>query len=181
MSRRCEGRSPADRSQRRAVCDLLASTPRCLPVWITALTRVASSSGSGRRISPHLESQEVVDLLTKAKDFSLVLEDRPGTLAKVATAMSRANINIDGFSGASECGNTFHLLFIRDADRARSALESAGYRVKAERDVALVDVEARPGAPSAEVDECAEQEFNVDVVLLTADDHPVVRGQVEQV
>src|SRR6266508_3289072 len=162
MSRRCEGRSPADRSQRRAVCDLLASTPRCLPVWITALTRVASSSGSGRRISPHLESQEVVDLLTKAKDFSLVLEDRPGTLAKVATAMSRANINIDGFSGASECGNTFHLLFIRDADRARSALESAGYRVKAERDVALVDVELRRGCARSVLD-IAQQELNVDL------------------
>lgn len=146
-------------------------------MWTCGFTSVTSLEPGAARGSPHLKSQEVVDLLTKAKDFSLVLEDRPGTLAKVAGATAMAGINIDGFSGASECGDTFHLLFIRDADRARSALESAGYRIKKERDVALVDVEDRPGTAAAELNKLAQQELNVDLLYLATNNRMVIGGQ----
>ncbi len=116
-------------------------------------------------------------MLTKAKDISLVLPDRPGILAKVTEAVAQAGINIDGFSGASECGDTFHFLFIRDGDRARSAFESAGYRVKQERDVALVDVEDRPGTASAELKKIAQQELNVDLLYLATHNRLVIGGQ----
>jgi hypothetical protein len=116
-------------------------------------------------------------LLTKAKDISLVLEDRPGTLAKVTDAIAKAGINIDGFSGDSECGGTFHFLFIADAVRARSALESAGYKVKSERDVALVDVADRPGTAAIELKKIAQQELDVDLLYLATNDRMVIGGQ----
>lgn len=116
-------------------------------------------------------------MLTKAKDFSLVLEDRPGTLAKVTDAIAKAGINIDGFSGASECGDTFHFLFIADADRARSAFESAGYKVKSERDVALVEVADRPGSAAIELKKIAQQELNVDLLYLATDNRLVIGGK----
>lgn len=119
-------------------------------------------------------------MLTKAKDISLVLEDRPGTLAKVAEAVAKTGINIDGFSGASECGDTFHFLFIRDADRARQALEAAGYKVKKERDVALVDVEDRPGTAARELKKIAQQELNVDLLYLATNNRLVIGGQESQ-
>jgi hypothetical protein len=121
-----------------------------------------------------------VNMLTKAKDISLVLPDRPGTLAKVAEAVAQAGINIDGFSGASECGDTFHFLFIRDADRARGALESAGYTVKKERDVVLVDVQDRPGTAAAELEKIAQQELNIDLLYLATSNRMVIGGQDSQ-
>lgn len=116
-------------------------------------------------------------MLTKAKDISLVLEDRPGTLAKVTEAFAKAGINIDGFSGASDCAETFHFLFVADADRARSAIESAGYKVKSERDVALVDVADRPGTAAAELKKIAQQELNVDLLYLATNNRMVIGGQ----
>jgi hypothetical protein len=120
--------------------------------------------------------QEVI-MLTKAKDISVVLPDRPGTLAKVTDAIAQAGINIDGFSGASECADTFHFLFTRDADRARSAIESAGHTVKQEREVALVDVEDRPGTAAAELKKIAQQELNVDLLYLATHNRLVIGGQ----
>jgi hypothetical protein len=116
-------------------------------------------------------------MLTKAKDISVVLPDRPGTLAKVTEAVATAGISIDGFSGQSECGDTFHFLFIRDADRARTALESAGYTVTKERDVALVDVEDRPGTAATELKKIAQQELNVDLLYLATNNRMVIGGK----
>lgn len=116
-------------------------------------------------------------MITKAKDFSLVLEDRPGMLAKVTEAIAKTGVNIDGFSGASECGDTFHFLFIADADRARSAIESAGYKVKSERDVALVDVADHPGTAAAELKKIAQQELNIDLLYLATNNRLVIGGQ----
>jgi len=73
------------------------------------LTAVTSFDRERRVDLHHVVGQEVI-MLTKAKDIGLVLSDRPGTLAKVTEAVALAGINIDGFSGASECGDTFHLL-----------------------------------------------------------------------
>ncbi|MGH2451096.1 MAG: ACT domain-containing protein [Candidatus Limnocylindria bacterium] len=116
-------------------------------------------------------------MLTKAKDISLVLEDRPGTVAKVTEALAKAGINISGVSGASECGNTFHFLFTADADRARSTLEAAGYTVKKERDVALVDVEDRPGTATKALKPIAQQELNVDLLYFATNNRMVIGGQ----
>lgn len=116
-------------------------------------------------------------MLTKANDISLVLEDRPGILAKVTEAFAKAGINIDGFSGASECGDTFHFLFIRDASRARNAIESAGYKVKDEREVALVDVADQPGTAATELKKVAQHELNIDLLYLATNNRLVIGGQ----
>ncbi|MGH2377329.1 MAG: ACT domain-containing protein [Candidatus Limnocylindria bacterium] len=116
-------------------------------------------------------------MYTKAKDISLVLEDRPGILAKVTEALATAGVNIDGFSGASECDSTFHFLFIKDADKARRAIEAGGWKVKQERDVALVDVEDRPGTAAAELKKISQQELNVDLLYLATHNRMVIGGQ----
>jgi hypothetical protein len=115
-------------------------------------------------------------VLTKAKDIGIVLEDRPGMLHKVTDALGKAGINIDGFSGASECGDTFHFLFVKDADKARRAIEAGGWKVKQEREVALVDVEDRPGTAAAELRKIAQQELNVDLLYLATHNRLVIGG-----
>jgi hypothetical protein len=115
-------------------------------------------------------------MVTTAKDFTVVLENKPGTLWKATDAIARAGVNIDGFSGSAECGNTFHLLFTSDFPSAKRALESAGYKVKAEKDVLLVDVEDRPGAAARIFQEISDRELNVDLVYLATKTRIVIGG-----
>ena len=69
------------------------------------------------------------------KDLSIVLEDRPGALAEMGEALGRAGVSIEG-GGAWVVGGrgTAHFLF-EDGTSARRALEAAGIRVLAEREV----------------------------------------------
>lgn len=116
-------------------------------------------------------------MLTKATDLSVVLPDEPGTLAKATEATSKAGINIDGFCGPSEDGETFHFLFIKDPAGARRALEGAGFKVKKEQEVVLVDVEDRPGTATAEFKKIAQQMLNVDLVYLATNNRMVIGGE----
>ena len=115
-------------------------------------------------------------MYTTAKDFTVVLEDRPGNLWKAANAISNAGVNIDGFSGSAECGNTFHFLFTTDAPSAKRALEAAGLKVKTEREVLLVDVDDRPGAAAKVFKGIADRELNVDLVYLATETRIVIGG-----
>lgn len=115
-------------------------------------------------------------MVTTAKDFTVVLENKPGTLWKATDAIAKTGVNIDGFSGSSECGNTFHFLFTTDPMSAKRALEAAGLKVKAERDVLLVDVEDRPGAAAKIFKEIADRELNADLVYLATETRLVIGG-----
>jgi len=75
------------------------------------------------------------------KDLSIALDDRPGALAEMGEALGRAGVSIEGggvWNGAA------HFLFV-DGAPARAALEAAGIRVVAERDVVVQKL--RQGEP----------------------------------
>lgn len=121
-------------------------------------------------------------MVTIAKDFMVILENRPGTLWKAANAIAKAGVNIDGFSGSAECGNTFHFLFTTDPTSAKRALETAGLKVKMEREVLLVDVEDRPGAAARVFKELADKELNADLVYLATETRIVIGGaEIQQI
>lgn len=65
------------------------------------------------------------------KDLAIALENRPGALAEMGEALGRAGVSIEG-GGVFEGGA--HFLF-HDGDAACAALEAAGIRVTAVRDV----------------------------------------------
>jgi hypothetical protein len=121
-------------------------------------------------------------MVTTAKDFTVVLENKPGTLWKATDAIAKAGVNIDGFSGSAECGNTFHFLFTADFPSAKRALEGAGFKVKAEKDVLLVDVEDRPGTAATIFREISDRELNVDLVYLATKTRVVIGGaEIQQI
>lgn len=69
------------------------------------------------------------------KDLTIALENRPGALAEMGEALGRAGVSIEG--GGAWVANgavAAHFLF-QDGAAARRALEAAGIRVLAERDV----------------------------------------------
>jgi hypothetical protein len=79
-----------------------------------------------------------------AVDLTVILEDRPGSLAKVGEALGRAGVNIDGICGVTVAGKgTVHIL-VEDAKKARRALEASHIDVAKETDVLVIPVEDRP-------------------------------------
>jgi len=71
------------------------------------------------------------------KDLTIELDDRPGALAEMGEALARAGVSVEG-GGASvvQGQGVAHFLFT-DGEAARIALESAGIRVSATRDVVV--------------------------------------------
>ena len=67
-------------------------------------------------------------------DLQIALEDRPGALAEMGEALGRAGVSIEG---GGVWGGAAHFLFA-DGEAARAALEAAGIRVVAVRDVVVL-------------------------------------------
>ena len=101
--------------------------------------------------------------MEQTKEVSVTLDDRPGTLAKATDAIAKAGINIEGYcavpSGKDGKG-TFRVV-TKDPSSTRKALETAGFKVQEERDVALIDAEDRPGFLAQILRRLAENELNV--------------------
>ncbi len=109
-----------------------------------------------------------------AKDLTVILEDRPGTLADMGEALGKAGINIDGMCGfPSEGKGVIHLL-VEDAAGARSALEGAGIEVGAEREVVVVEADDRPGAFGDIARKIANEGVNFDLVYMATNTRLVV-------
>jgi hypothetical protein len=81
------------------------------------------------------------------KDLTVILQDRPGELARLGQATGQAGVNIQGLAAfTGEGRGIIHLLFDDDeAAAAQRALEDAGMSVAYERDVLVIDINDRPG------------------------------------
>ncbi len=101
-----------------------------------------------------------------AKDLTVILEDRPGTLADMGEALGRAGVNIDGVAGIAVDGRGVIHVLVEDAAAARSALEGAGIKVEGDRDVLVLDVEDRPGALGEVARRIANAGANIELVYL---------------
>jgi hypothetical protein len=99
------------------------------------------------------------------KDLTIVLDDRPGALAALGESLGRAGVSIEG-GGAWVAGGqgVAHFLFENGAT-ARAALEAAGIRVLAERDVVVQRLnQQRPGQLGALTRRMAEAGVNIEAL-----------------
>jgi hypothetical protein len=96
-----------------------------------------------------------------------MLDDRPGTLAQLGEALGKANVNVEGVCVLPAGGGqaTVHLL-VEDATGARRAIEGAGLRVSAERDVVVVEMEDKPGTLGRTARRVADAGLNIDLAYL---------------
>ena len=109
-----------------------------------------------------------------AIDLTVILEDRPGTLADMGEALGKAGINIEGLCGfPSEGKGVIHIL-VEDGPTARRALEEAGLEVRSERQVLILDVEDRPGEFGRICRRIANAGINIDLVYLATNTRLVV-------
>lgn len=101
-----------------------------------------------------------------AKDLTVILDDRPGTLATLTEALGKAGINIDGLCGfPSEGKGVIHIL-VQDAAAARRAVEAAGFRVRGEREVLVLDAQDRPGEVGQITRRIANAGVNIDLIYV---------------
>ncbi len=110
------------------------------------------------------------------KDLTVVLVNRPGTLADATEALGQAGINIDGICGFPAGTEGILHVLVEDAARARDALSRAGLEVRDERDVVVASVEDRPGTGGALLRKIADAGANVDLVYITLDGRVVISG-----
>ncbi|HET7868939.1 MAG TPA: ACT domain-containing protein [Actinomycetota bacterium] len=82
-----------------------------------------------------------------AKDLTVSLEDRPGTLADLGEALGNAGVNIEGICGIGMEGRGIIHVLVEDAAAARKALEGAGIKVEGEADPMLAEVAGSADTP----------------------------------
>lgn len=58
--------------------------------------------------------------------FTVQLEDKPGSLARVANALGQAGVNITGIVGVAEDTDGALMLTTSDADKTRAAFDALG-------------------------------------------------------
>jgi hypothetical protein len=97
-------------------------------------------------------------------DLTVVLEDRPGTLAELGETLGRTGVNVDGICGFPCGGMAILHLLVSDGMAARRALESAEIMVSDERQVLLHDAEDRPGMLGEVARRLADAGINLDLI-----------------
>jgi hypothetical protein len=103
-----------------------------------------------------------------ATDLTIILEDRPGTMADVGEALGKAAVNIEGLCGFPCEGKGIGHVLVDDkaAAVARHALNDIGVEVGAQRKVLVLEIEDRPGALGNVSRRLADAGVNIDLVYL---------------
>lgn len=109
------------------------------------------------------------------KDLTIDLEDRPGALAEMGEALGRSGVSVEGGGAWVVSGRgVAHFLFA-DGDAARAALEEAGMRVIAVRDVVVQRLkQSVPGQLGKLTRRMAEAGVNIEVLYSDHDNQLVL-------
>lgn len=104
-----------------------------------------------------------------ARDLTVVLQDRPGELARLGQATGQAGVNIQGMcANTGEGKGVIHLLFDDGAAAtAHNALEEAGLGVADDREVLVVDVADQPGTLGGLARALGEAKVNIELAYTT--------------
>ena len=112
--------------------------------------------------------------MSALRDLAIALEHRPGALAEMGEALARAGVSIEG-GGAwiADGSGVAHFLF-NDGPAARAALDAAGIRVVAEREVLVQRLRQDvPGQLGLLTRRMAEAGVNIEV-LYSDHDHQMI-------
>lgn len=96
-----------------------------------------------------------------AKELSVTLEDKPGTLAKLTEALGAAGVNIETFFVAPGPKGNCRIL-VDDAAKARAAIEKAGMRVDSEREALAVELDDQAGSLGRVARKLANAQVNIE-------------------
>jgi len=109
-----------------------------------------------------------------SKDLTVILEDRPGSLAKVGEALGKAGMNIEGICGMTVEGKGVIHVLVQDAVKARRALEANQIQVSGELEVLVIEVEDRPAVLGNIARRLANAGVNIQLAYLATSTRLVV-------
>jgi hypothetical protein len=100
-----------------------------------------------------------------AVDFTLILDDQPGQLARLGEILGEAGVNIGGLAAFTGDGRGVIHVLVADEAKARAtvALKAAKMGVADTREVLVVDVDDRPGSLGQLTRQLAEANVNIDL------------------
>lgn len=112
-----------------------------------------------------------------ARDLTIVLVNRPGTLADAGESLGRAGINIEGTCGFPSGGEGILHVVVEDAQGGRRAIDEPELEVRAEREVVLLDrLPERSGTLGEALRRIAGAGVNVELLYLTTEGRVVLSG-----
>ena len=104
-----------------------------------------------------------------ARDITVILEDKPGTLADMGEALGKAGISIKGGCGLPFEGQGIIHLLVDDPDAAVEALAGAGIEAHTPVPVIQKKLQDRPGELGELTRRMSNAEINVYMFYLSAD------------
>ena len=108
-----------------------------------------------------------------ATEFKVILEDRPGTLARLGSVLGDARVNIEAIQAMSREGKGVVQFVPNDPDKAAHALDAAGISYT-RREVLIVRVLDEPGMLGDVALVMSQAGINIDSVYVTARGHIVL-------
>ena len=106
-------------------------------------------------------------------EFTVILDDKPGTLAHLGGVLGDAGVNIEAVQGTSREGKTVVRFVTGDVNAAAAALEQAGVPYT-KREVLVVRVLDEPGALGSVALVMANAGINIDSIYVTTRGHVVL-------
>ena len=105
--------------------------------------------------------------MAKTKQFTITVQNQPGTVAQIAKTLGTAKVNILALLATSQGTTGTVQLIAEDARRAKKALDSAGiaYQETPAEEVALAN---KPGALAQCLDKLATKGVNLSSIHATA-------------
>jgi hypothetical protein len=119
-------------------------------------------------------------MLSAARQFSVFLENKPGRLGEVASALAKAHVNIVAIDVPQSNENSLVRVVVDDPNKARSLLKRETFPF-AENEVLLIDLAHEPGALAAAATRLAKSGINIDYAYGSASDHSGATRLVIQV
>jgi hypothetical protein len=106
-------------------------------------------------------------------EFTVTLEDRPGTLARLGTVLGDAAVNIEAIHGISREESALIQFVPNDRSKAARALDAAGIAYRT-REVLIVRVLDEPGTLGDVALVMSQAGISIDSVYVTTRGHVVL-------
>lgn len=100
-------------------------------------------------------------MATTVREFSVFLENKPGRMAQVCTAISQEKVNITALAVSERKERSVLRLVTEDANKTRLVLRNLNLPFD-EHDVLLVEIRNQPGAVAQVCEVLAEEHINIE-------------------
>jgi len=112
------------------------------------------------------------------KDLTVILKNKPGTLADMGEVLGKNGINMEGLCAFPQKGEGVVHILVEDETTTQWVLEDAGFEVRAIRDVLVIDIAnviGKPGTGGKMARKIGNAGVNIDLIYL-AENNRIVLG-----